>query len=157
MSTESKPQAVLSKSDVARLVGLSRQRFHQLVKRGVFPEPLYDVQTRRPFYTEEMAAQCEEVRQRNTGINGQVVLFYACRSGAASSPKNNSRPKQKKTNSKGHADLIDGLKALGLDNVTTTQVESAIRQAYPAGEVASDPTELLRAVFLVIKRQEQGG
>ncbi len=147
----------MSKSEVARLVGLSRQRFHQLVKQGVFAEPLYDVQTRRPFYTEEMAAQCEEVRRRNTGINGQVVLFYACRSGAGPTPKRTSKPKQSKPTSNRYGDLLDGLKALGLVNVTLAQLEAAIKQTYPDGESGIAPAELLRAVFLVIKGQELGG
>ena len=64
---------------MAKLVGSSRQRFHQLMKQGVFPPPVYDIQTRRPHYTEEMQNVCLAVREKNVGINGKVVLFYARR------------------------------------------------------------------------------
>ena len=47
-------QTVVSVAGMAKLVGLSRQRFHQLMTEGVFPSPVYDIRTRRPHYTEEM-------------------------------------------------------------------------------------------------------
>lgn len=72
---------VVSLAGMARLVGLSRQRFHQLMSQGVFPPPVYDIRTRRPHYTEEMQAICKTVRERNVGINGRVVLFYSRRPG----------------------------------------------------------------------------
>ena len=62
---------VISVAEMARLIGLSRQRFHQLVKEGVFPPPVYDIATRRPHYTEEIQAVCLAVREKNVGINGQ--------------------------------------------------------------------------------------
>ena len=70
---------LMSVSQVAISVGLSRQRFHQLVKQGVFPPPVYDIQTRRPHYTEEQQNVCLAVREKNVGINGKVVLFYSRR------------------------------------------------------------------------------
>ena len=93
------------------MCGLSRQRFAQLVKAGVFPPPLYDVATRRPFYSEDMQQVCLEVRRRNFGINGKAVLFYARRTcPTATAPK---VPKAEKTNV--HPEILDGLKALGPD------------------------------------------
>lgn len=69
----------VSISDMARTVGLSRQRFHQLMKAGVFPQPLRDEATERPYYNEQGQAQCLEVRRRNCGVNGKIILFYARR------------------------------------------------------------------------------
>ena len=60
-------KAGVSVSDMARTVGLSRQRFHQLVKEGVFPQPLLDEATGRPYYDESGQTQCLEVRHRNCG------------------------------------------------------------------------------------------
>ena len=68
---------------MSSLAGLSRQRFHQLMKQGVFPPPVYDIHTRRPHYTEEMQNVCLSVREKNVGINGRVVLFYSRRLGSA--------------------------------------------------------------------------
>jgi hypothetical protein len=47
-------KAAVIVSEMARMVGLSRARFYQLRKAGVFPLPVYDVATRRPVYTEEL-------------------------------------------------------------------------------------------------------
>ena len=63
---------------MARMVGLSRSRFHQLIGT-TFPWPLYSVSTRRPFYDEELQKCCLEVRRRNCGIDGKPVLFYSRR------------------------------------------------------------------------------
>lgn len=46
-------KAVVTVAEMARMCGLSRARFYQLQNAGVFPTPLYDVSTRRPFYVEE--------------------------------------------------------------------------------------------------------
>src|SRR5208337_2925788 len=72
-------KAAVSIKEMAALCGLSRQRFMQLVKAGVFPPPLYDVQSKRPFYPEDLQSVCVEIRRRNCGINGKVVMFYARR------------------------------------------------------------------------------
>lgn len=85
-------KAGVSISDMARAVGLSRQRFHQLVKAGVFPEPLRDGTTGRPYYDGTGQTQCAEVRRRNCGVNGKVVLFYAHRRPVVTSTPRHGRP-----------------------------------------------------------------
>ena len=77
-----KTKAVVSKSEMARMVGLSPARFAQLVGT-TFPWPLYDIKSRRPFYTEELQEVCLSVRKRNCGVDGKPVLFYC----AATSPR----------------------------------------------------------------------
>ena len=57
-------QAYLSCAAVARKLGLSRQRFWQLRKEGVFPQPQTDEETGRPFYTEEQLEVCLDLRKR---------------------------------------------------------------------------------------------
>ena len=70
-------KAAVTVSEMARMVGLSRARFYQLVEAGVFPTPVYCVSTRRPMYVEELQEVCLTVRRRNCGVNGKPVLFYA--------------------------------------------------------------------------------
>jgi hypothetical protein len=114
------------------MVGLSRVRFYQLIGAGAFPQPVYCVSTRRPMYVEELQRTCLEVRRRNCGINGQPVLSYS-RGHRASTPAKPSKPtaiKPKPTPA--HADLIDGLGALGLV-AAPAQVCEAIAALYPAG------------------------
>jgi hypothetical protein len=144
-------KAAISIKEQATLVGLSRQRFMQLVRAGVFPAPLYDVASKRPFYSEEMQAQCLEVRRRNVGINGKVVMFYARRpTGVKPTPK----PKKVQPAAidvAALADLVHWVRELGLAAATTAQVRKAVGQLYPQGiagavlgKVAGDVFEYLR-------------
>lgn len=151
MSVEVRTKAVVSVAEMARMCGLSRARFYQLVQTGVFPPPLYSIETRRPFFTEEMQEVCLEVRRRNSGINGRPVMFYARRFGSSVVPKPKRTPT---TKSKQHADLIEGLKALGLATVTAAQVEAALEKCFPSGNGSLDEATILRTVFLHLKRQD---
>src|SRR5580692_5565936 len=110
MSFQIQTKAVVSVAEMARMVGMSRARFYQLVEQGIFPPPLYRIDTKRPFFNQDMQEVCLEVRRRNCGINGRPVLFYARRLGA---PISKAKATPPKTSHK-HADLIEGLRALGL-------------------------------------------
>ena len=68
-------KSVVSVAEMARMVGLSRGRFYQLVGTA-FPWPVYDIKTRRPYYDAEGQSRCLDVRKRNCGIDGRPVLFY---------------------------------------------------------------------------------
>jgi hypothetical protein len=152
MNGEPETKSIVSVADMARMVGLSRARFYQLANQGVFPSPLYNVHTRRPFFTEEMQAVCLEVRRRNCGINGKAVLFYAARIGSAV-----VKSKAKKTPSKSNGqfnELVEGLRCLGLTTVNVSQVESAVRHVYPKGVDGVEAATVLRAVFLHLRRRD---
>jgi hypothetical protein len=145
--------AGVSISEMARLVGLSRQRFHQLMKAGVFPEPLRDEATGRPYYDESGQAQCLEVRRRNCGVNGKVVLFYARRQPApttARPTRTTSAPRRSAPDR--HADVLDGVRALGLAQAAPAQVAEAVAALYPAGTAGVDVGEVIRRVFLRLRQ-----
>jgi hypothetical protein len=148
-------KAVVTVSEMARMVGLSRARFYELVEAGVFPTPVYDVTTRRPMYVEELQKTCLEVRRRNCGVNGKPVLFYA-RGHRAVTPavKPSKSPVAKPKPAANHTDLIDGLSALGL-TTTTAQVGEAVAALYPAGVNGTDRGQVLRAVFLHLKSAQR--
>jgi hypothetical protein len=142
---ESETKVVVSISEMAHMVGLSRQRFHQLMQAGVFPQP--QRQDGRPFYDEPTQRQCLEVRRRNCGVNGQVVLFYARRQATTIKPKKVSPV------SAPHADLLDGLKALGLVSVAAADVDAAVKTLYPQGTAGVDEGEVIKAVFLHLQSE----
>ena len=146
-------RAAVTVSEMARMVGLSRARFYELVEAGVFPPPVYCVSTRRPMYVEELQKTCLEVRRRNRGVNGKPVLFYA-RGPRATAPaaKPSKPPVAKPKPTAAHADLLDGLTALGLV-ATPAQVAEAVAALYPAGVNGTDRGQVLRGVFLHLKRQ----
>lgn len=140
---------IVSVAEMARMVGLSRSRFYQLVGT-TFPFPLYDVATRRPFYDEELQQVCLDVRRRNVGIDGKPMFFH-CRGGNAPMPKRT--PKTAKPNQ--YVDLREGLEALGL-TATVEQVAVSMRFLYPNGVGFATEDDVLRTVFLHLKRQITG-
>ena len=151
-------KAVVSVAEMARMVGLSRARFYQLMNAGAFPKPEYDERTKRPQYTEELQRQCLEVRRRNCGVDGKPIMFYARghrlpqeNKPTRTTTTRTTKAKPPKTDD--HADLIDGLAALGLASATTDQVRAALSATYPGGVVGADQGDVLRAVFLFLKRQ----
>ena len=152
MSEETK--AVVTVSEMARMCGLSRARFYQLQKAGVFPAPVY--QTGRPVYTEEQQQVCLEVRRKNRGVNGEPVLFYARRRPIVPAKRS---PKQSATapKNKDVAALLDGLNALGLTTATVAQVHEVAKELFPDGTDKLDQAEVLRAVFLHLKRRNSAG
>jgi hypothetical protein len=152
--TDNKPsQSYLSCTDVARRLGLSRQRFWQLRRDGVFPQPLIDEESGRQFYSAEQVELCLDLRKRNVGMNGKIILFYCPRT-----PSVISKPTKKKTKAKPMAArsqaIIDSLKALGLVGVTEAQVESAMKELFPIGKTLPDHGELVRNIFLHIQRKD---
>ena len=154
MSAQIVSKSVVSVAEMARMVGLSRARFYQLVGEGIFPTPVYDASTRRPFFTEEMQQNCMEVRRRNCGVNGKPILFYAARHPLGQQPKPVKKPKAEPKHKDQYADLLAGLKALGLESVTAAQVEPLLKELFPAGIQNLDFGEVIRAVFLRLKRRD---
>ncbi len=160
------PSAV-SVSDMARMVGLSRSRFHQLLQAGVFPKPGIDPESKRPFYDSEGQSVCLQVRQRNCGVNGKRVLFYARPFGAhlATKPRplgarSSSSARKEKTEPKQTASkpskldlLVEGLKTLGLPTVTAAEASAAIHQVFPIDSQRPADEEVLLKVFRHLVRQ----
>lgn len=154
MSVEVK-QAV-TVSEMARMCGLSRARFYQLIGTA-FPYPVYSVSTRRPFFDQEMQKVCLEVRRRNCGIDGKPILFYSRRlnlpvpkkqismSGSTTSRKSIAK----------HTNLIVGLAGLGLSGVTGQQIEAALARLYPQGVDGVDDATQLRSLFVDLMCQNR--
>lgn len=152
MTEETK--AVVTVSEMARMVGLSRARFYQLQKAGIFPPPLYDVATHRPIYDEELQKVCLAVRKRNCGVNNKPILFYARR---VPLTLPTSKPRKAKTTApkiEQHPELVEALQALGLAGVTAAQVGAAVKEVFPQGTAGVDQAEVVRAVFLRLKRRD---
>jgi hypothetical protein len=147
-------KAIITVSEMARIVGLSRARFYQLQKAGVFPAPTY--QAGRPVYTEDQQKVCLEVRRKNRGVNGEAVLFYARRR-SIEPAKHKRRADPLPARNKDIPALLDGLNGLGLTTATAAQVVEVTKQLFPQGTDGHDQAEVLRAVFLHLKRQNQGG
>ncbi|MFC1675952.1 helix-turn-helix transcriptional regulator [Planctomycetota bacterium] len=121
MFSDNDIKAICSISELAKRLGLSRARFYQLQKIGVFPMPLYCIRTKRPFYPLDLQQQCIRIRKTGIGHNGQLVIFY-----------NRQKDKSQNQPDSGCKQLRDTLKQMGL-NVTLNTVENAIKTLYPRG------------------------
>ena len=142
----------ISITDMAKMVGLSRPRFYQLIGT-TFPFPIYDIATRRPFYDEEGQRLCLEVRKRNCGINGKPIMFYSRRLAQTAATPATKRPSNKKAKPDNFGRLTEGLKSLGLV-VAPVQVAATVKELYPNGVSEMDQGVVLRTVFLHLKRQD---
>jgi len=144
-------KAAVTVAEMARMAGLSRSRFYQLIGTA-FPEPNRDDRG-RPYYDAEQQAVCLDVRRRNCGVDGKPVLFYAPR-GSVTAPIRKRKPKAKAVLTSQHSDVLEGVRALGLTMATAVQVDAAVKQVFPDGVDGVDPGEVIRSVFLSIKRQD---
>jgi hypothetical protein len=151
MSTQKETKAAVTVAEMARMCGLSRSRFYQLIGTA-FPQPERQPGTGRPIYTEELQQVCLEVRRRNCGIDGKPVLFYARRLDSAPARPKPPKPKLQ-AKGKDVSALVDGLNSLGLTTATAAQVQKVTEELFPQGTAGIDQAEVLRAVFLHLKRQ----
>jgi hypothetical protein len=141
-------------SKIAELLQLSRSRLYQLIDQGVLLKPVYLVTNKRPVYTREMAVRNLEVKHNNVGINKEIVMFYSARPTVrpAKPKKTTKEPTEQPVESPSkHADLIEALEALGLENVTASQIDSAILKCFPDGTDEVSEDEILREVFRHLK------
>ena len=141
--TNLETKEAVSVAEMARMVGLSRARFYQLIG-SAFPYPVYDVYTRRRFFDQEAQRLCLEVRRRNCGVDGKPIMFY-CRHAPRPAPK--GRPANVQNL---NTELLDGLKSLGLA-VSPGQAVAAIKVLFPMGTAGVEPGEVIRRVFIHLK------
>ena len=113
------------------LLGLSRQHFYNLMKKNVFPMPIYDVATRRPYYPIDLQKVCLEIRRSNIGYDGRAVLFYKPRQQRPHKPSTPKCPDAAANQEQ--LELLEGLRAMGLVRVGIKDVERALKAVCPAG------------------------
>lgn len=158
-------KAAVTIAEMSRMCGLSRSRFYQLLNEGVFPEPMRNAETGRPYYNSEQQEICLRVRRTNCGVNGVAVLFYSHRPVQVPTIRkprqSQSSPGDRRTNGvqmPSSDPLINqlrhGLEQLGLKEVADARIRSAIAEEYPDGHKDVDMASLLRSVFRRLKRQD---
>jgi len=159
---------IASVTDVCRLLlHLSRSRFYQLLKEGVFPEPSRNPETGRPYYDREGQERCLEVRRRNCGVNGRPVLFYThrpiqplvtagrqARRVASGRSKKCTQRQEAKEGDRVVNELRRGLAGLGMPDAKVAEIRSAISEAFPDGHRDVDQATLLTGVFRHLRSRD---
>ncbi len=85
-------------------------------------------------------------------MNGKAILFYARRVPLAPTPPKPRKliaPKPKND----YADLSEAVQTLGLAGAATAQVSAAVKELYPQGTASVDQAEVVRSVFLHLRRK----
>jgi hypothetical protein len=143
-------KAVCSVSHLAQFLGMSRSRFYQLMERGVFPQPLYDLRTKRPFYDLRLQETCRDIKETGIGYDGNYVLFYTPRK---NKPNPESKPSQRRNGQSEFQfrEVQEALGQMGLD-VSDKEVADNVKTLYPDGIENRNIGEVIRAVFRALKR-----
>jgi hypothetical protein len=152
---EPSKKAFVSVIEMAEMIGLSKSRFHTLIRRGVFPKPVQHEGCKRPVFDLELQQKCLEIRATGIGNDGQPVLFNRMR--------RNGKPRKQRQQQQGpiteprpaddHAELIDSLKSLGVAT-TSEAVAKALAEIYPNGREGIEPGEVIRKVFLHLRAKK---
>jgi len=144
----------INMTTMAKLLNLSRSRLYQLIDQGILLKPVYLSNKKRPAYTKEMAMRNIEVKKSNVGINKEIIMFYSART-ATNKPKKivGKKTNEKTVTSDKHADMIDALESLGLENITASKIDLAIHKCFPDGTENETEDDILTSVFRYLKRQ----
>jgi hypothetical protein len=149
MMSNSNLKPICSVTEMIRMLEFSRGRFYQLLEQQIFPPPIYDLRTKRPFYTLDLQQLCLNIRESNVGFNGQYVLFYSPRKEKQANSSDRSDRKNKSQNSLSD-ELAQTLCRMGL-SVDAQKVSSTIVRLFPDGTDDKDHGVLIRDLFRFFK------
>jgi hypothetical protein len=137
MMNQSCPKMICSVSELAKALKLSRGRFYQLIERGSFPPPIYDVRTRRPYYTQELQQICHEVRSTNIGYDGHPILFYTPRrkKETIEPPAFSAEKRKKPVSNPQYQELADALANMGIQSLSPQQIQEALTVLFPGQKI----------------------
>jgi len=146
----------ISCSQMARLLNLSRSRFYMLIapEEGIFLPPIYNIETKRPFYTRKMAQTNLDCKRKNQGVNGKICMFYSARHSTTAAPVKKSRKKKNwknKPTTSDHDQIKSDLESLGLNNISSAQISQVIKECFPEGTDGVDDGDIVRQVYLSIR------
>jgi len=144
-------KAAATVTEVAALCQLSRSRFHELVRAGVFPGPVQNGPANRPIYTRELIGRCLEIRQTGVGLNG-IVVFNQKRASRATAKRAQRAAAPVAPKESAYSPLVAGLRSLGMTDVPESQIEKIAVTLFPDGLGGHDLGDVIRAVFLELKK-----
>ena len=136
---------IVSMTEIAQMVQLSRARFYQLLQSGFFPTPLHDERSKRPYYDLELQKKILECRQSGIGVDGSFMLFYSPRKNGTTSKAGRKKidPQVK--------ELAEILESMGLD-ITVKQVQQGLIELYPDGTDSLEQGVVIRELFRYFKK-----
>ena len=135
---------IVSITEIARMLQMSRARFYQLLTQGFFPKPLYDDRSKRPYYDLALQQKCLEARQSGIGVDGSFMLFYSPRK------KENTGNKVRQRTDPQIKEFTDTLQTMGLD-INAKQTQQGLIELYPDGTGEQEHGVVIRELFRYLK------
>ena len=129
-ANEPKTKAVVSVAEMARMVGLVTRAIPSACRHDVPLAAIRHWQPRRPFYTEEVPEVCLSRAASQLRHRRQAGAVLRTRPVTATPVR---KPKQAEAAEGRHADLLDGLKGLGLADVDCRPGGRSGRGTLPTG------------------------
>ena len=135
---------IVSMTEIAKMLQLSRARFYQLLEQGFFPKPLYDERSKRPYYDLALQKKILESRKSGIGVDGSFMLFYSPRKKETVSHirKQKIDPVVK--------EFVETLQEMGLQT-TVKQVQQGLTEIYPDGVGDQEQGVVIRELFRYLK------
>ncbi len=134
---------IVSITEMAQILNLSRARFYQLLEQGILPQPIYDLRTHRPMYNAELQQQCLEIRETGIAANNQYHLFYSPR-------KKDTNLKMSKKIDPLYQEYMETLNGMGL-KCSIKEVSKCLSELYPQGIEGLDNGVIIRELFRFLK------
>ena len=140
MNNKKLSKQIVSMTEIAKTLRMSRARFYQLLQSGFFPKPLYDDRSKRPYYDIELQEKCIEARHSGIGVDGSFMLFYSPRKkeSVSSIKKKKADPLIK--------EITETLQEMGLET-TLEQVQQGLGELYPDGTGNVEQGLIVRELF----------
>ena len=146
-NNKNKIKPIISIGEMAKALGHSRARFYQLQNQKIYPMPLYDIRTKRPFFDARLQNTCQEVRETGIGYNGQFILFYSPRKTSTTKVQRSCRAKgQSKDIPAEQQELVDTLNQMGVE-VSGEQIFEVVEKLYPDGLENKNMGLVVREIF----------
>lgn len=137
-------------SGMARELGMSRQRLHQLLGT-TFPLPSQDEDGTK-FFSREQQQRIFDCYRNNRGVDGRTVFFRPRKKslpkeqGGKSQPKSTAR-RSAPSSSQKHRDLLKTIRSMGLTQAKVSDLKEVLDDLYPKGVVNVTP-DVIKSVFL---------
>jgi len=112
---------------------------------------VYDIHTRRPFFTRQLQDICLEIKRSGIAYDKSYILFNAPQHRLNSGQKQNVSVTNKKPVEQNPMimEVIETLRQMGIQNSTYSDVEVVIRKLHPTESIEKIDTGILvRELFL---------
>ena len=115
------------------MLGLSKSRFHALIRAGVFPKAVLHESCKRPVFDLESQQKCLEIRATGIGLSGQPVIFNRMRANRTATKTAATATEPMTGPHDDHAELVEAMKSLGLTATNEAVAQALIRDVSHGG------------------------